>query len=417
MKKYHYTLFILIAIVVSIGGFYINGAVSASQLPEYKVVRLEGDKKEADPVMLKGQLGMGRHVANPEDVRITSHGTEYGSSKSFIALFSEIVENNYGIEKLQKKYPGFMRGKAGASSFYEDKDFLAYAAIKENGAARRGLNDFKINIALLEKQTDKQNSFSIKVSAKESYSYLTVIDVQLVGRTLKIVTEQSLYKQTDHDNREAHVYTIDLSKKEIISDDVIFVYDKKADDIRYYVQLVREVSPTSPNKYVLYYINAVKEKTDSNGEMSSNQLSSELNLYNLETNETDTITTVSDLSGTGNASYYDDNTVYTLHRKDDGLQIEQNDLNSKKTVKSYLIPMEIPKQQEDLNHIIKNDRIYIFTAESIHTENSSTQMPGVLIVADLKTGKVLYKGKVKPFKTGKESNDNLWINYMEVKEK
>ena len=63
--------------------------------------------------------------------------------------------------------------------------------------------------------------------------------------------------------------------------------------------------------------------------------------------------------------------------------------------------------------IIKNNRIYLYSADENYPRQTQ-QPPGLLIVADLMTGKTLYKGKLEAEK-GTEIEGILRIHSMEIK--
>ena len=153
-----------------------------------------------------------------------------------------------------------MRGKGGPASFYEDKDFLAYATIKEEDSNEK--KDYSFNISLLDKEKEDWTQFAIEIPLKKSISFMNEVDVQLIGGTLKVVTEQEFHTNSDFQQKEVHVYSIDLSSKKIMADDLIFKSEKVDSGFIDYQKLT-ETNIRNSNQYVVYEKSYLEEGTDS----------------------------------------------------------------------------------------------------------------------------------------------------------
>ena len=142
---------------------------------------------------------------------------------------------------------------------------------------------------------------------------------------------------------------------------------------------------------------------------------SELIVYNLETGKQETIQMdmVNNPDYTGYQSFYDDSSIYIVNRNDDRLEIETYDIKSKQLTNTFEFPILSSENGEDTKLIIKKDRIYLYSADESYPRQTQ-QPPGLLIVADLMTGKKLYKGELKA-KKGTEMKGILRINNMEIK--
>ena len=288
MKRYWKTLVIVLAVVLSIGSFYIRNAVSASSLPQFTFVKESGDESEIMPIVVAGSFDRSGHFGTAENLQIANNKIQYSSEQSFIEQMTEGYRTVYGIRDLQEKYPSFMRGKWGPASFYENKDFLAYATVKEEGSNEK--KEYSFNISLLDKEKEESINFTIKIPLKKSNSFMGAVDVQLVGQTLKVVTEQDFYQNSDFEQKEVHVYSIDLSSKKIIADDLIFKSEKAGGSFINY-QKLNETNMKHSNSYVVYEKYHLEEGTDSDGNKTMNKSRSELIAYNLETGKQETIQT------------------------------------------------------------------------------------------------------------------------------
>lgn len=409
MKRYWKTLVIVLAVLLSIGSFYIRNAVSASSLPQFTFAKESGDEREITPIVLEGSFDRSGHFGSAESFHISNNKIQYSSEQSFIEQITN--EYGYGIRDLQEKYSSFMRGKRGPASFYEDKDFLAYAAIKEEGSSEK--KDYSLNISLLDKEKEDWTQFAIEIPLKKSISFMNEVDVQLIGGTLKVVTDQEFHTNSDFQQKEVHVYSIDLSSKKIMADDLIFKSEKVDSGFIDYEKLT-ETNIRNSNQYVVYEKSYLEEGTDSQEDKTLDKSRSELIVYNLETGKQKMIQTiVNDPDYTGYQSFYDDSSIYIVNRKDDRLEIETNNIKNKQLTNTFEFPILSSENGEDTKLIIKKDRIYLYSADESYPRQ--TQQPqGLLIVADLMTGKKLYKGELKA-KKGTEMKGILRINNMEIK--
>ncbi|WP_078409499.1 hypothetical protein [Priestia abyssalis] len=414
MKQYWKTLVIVLAVLLSIGSFYVKNAVSASSLPQFTFVKESGDESEIMPIVLEGSFDRSGHFGSAESLHISNNRIQYSSEQSFFEQITERYRHIYGIRDLQEKYPSFMRGKWDPASFYEDKDVLAYAAIKEEGNSEK--KEYSFNISLLDKKKGEWNDFKIEIPLKKSILFMSEVDVQLIGRTLKVVTEQDFYTNSDFQPKEVHVYSIDLSSKKIIADNLIFKNEKAGSSFINY-QKLNEINIRNPNQYVVYEKYHLEEGTDSYGNKTMDKQSGELIAYNLETGKQETIQagTINDSSYTGYESFYDNSSIYVINRDTEKLEIETHDIKSKQLTNTFEFPTVPSQMPEDTNTrvIIKNNRIYLYSADESYPRQTQ-QPPGLLVVSDLMTGKKLYKGKLVA-KKGTEIEGILRIHYMEIK--
>ncbi|RFU71510.1 hypothetical protein D0469_01340 [Peribacillus saganii] len=412
MKRYWKTIVITLAVLLGIGTFYIRNAVSASSLPQFTFVKESGDDSEIMPIVLAGSFDRSGHFGSSEGLQIVDNEIQYSSEQSLIEQFTEGYRGEYGLIDLQEKYRSFMRGKWGSASFYEDKDFLLYATIKEEGSSEK--KDFSFSISLLDKENEERTDIKIEIPMKRSIIYMGEVDVQMVGRMLKVVAEHAPYTNSDFEDKEVHVYTIDLSSKKIIADDLIFYSENAGESFINYQRLAQN-NIRNPNKYIVYEKYSVQEGTDSYGNKTMEKRASELIAYNLETGKQQTIQTgrLNNPDYSGYESFYNDSAIYVIERNAEKLKIETYDIHRKKLMKTFEFPVLSSKNTEDTKVIIKNSRIYLYSADESYPRQTK-QPPAQLIIADLMTGKTVYKGKLVA-KKGTEMEGILRTHYMEIK--
>ncbi|MGB2993820.1 MAG: hypothetical protein WBB47_14400, partial [Paenisporosarcina sp.] len=129
MKKYWKFTSIIAVIVLSIGTFYVNSAMSATQYPEFVINKKSGNAEEIKSLVLEGGYHEGSSMNYTNNhLEITSDGSEYRNGSSLLDLV--IGRPAPMIQELQDEYRNFMRGKENLDSFFENNKLLAYADVK-----------------------------------------------------------------------------------------------------------------------------------------------------------------------------------------------------------------------------------------------------------------------------------------------
>ena len=117
MKRYWKTLVIVLAVLLSIGSFYIRNAVSASSLPQFTFAKESGDEREIMPIVLEGSFDRSGHFGSAESLHISNNKIQYSSEQSFIEQITEGYRNGYGIRRSSGEIPFLHEGKGGTSVF------------------------------------------------------------------------------------------------------------------------------------------------------------------------------------------------------------------------------------------------------------------------------------------------------------
>ncbi|TKH07422.1 hypothetical protein FC682_00780 [Peribacillus simplex] len=384
MKRYLCSIIIGMVVILSIGTYYVKVASSASSLPKYTFKTLEGSDKELDPVIINASLENGPFY---ESLTFESNTTTYDSEKSYLENFSG--RQDYRIERLIKEHRSFMRGKDSISSLYEDDDFLAYAWVNSD-ITNNGKMEAEFDIGLLEKKDEEKTSFQIELPNQERIMNADVRDVQLVHSKLQVLTMNDVNSNNEKQTKEVHLYTIDLANKKVLSDKTLlsetFTYPNQVD-----FEMPTDVAPTQPNNMVL--ISLIKGVNHEDG--SYKEKPSKLLSYNYETEKIDTVRLPKkeslslDMARTG---YTDGKTLYLIDMKSDNYRIKTFDLSSQTLTDVMELDLAVNKKEQNFA-AIKNGRVYFLLGNEVDQMGNLTYKPAKLLIADLKTGKTLYKGE------------------------
>lgn len=406
MKKYWKVIVVIAIAVVGIGTFYVNSAISVSKYPEFVIKKQSGDETEIKSLVVEGTYS--GSVLN-EGLKITADGSRYESDSSFIDLFKGY--NPPLIEQLQEEYRNFMRGKSGdISAFYEDKQFLVNA----NGNYKAGglaIEDFKIEISILDKKSNETNSFTIKVPNGSSILIMDVVDVQLIDNKVKLISQNYIRKSEGYHN-EYHMYTIDVREKEIINHQTIFSVPERQSDSHFRVNLIRETNPKQAHDFVVFSKTISKEIKREPNVYTTVDVGQELISYNLKTKETENIKIPENLKNK-EIRTFDGSTVYFTEASEKSVEITSYNTGDKtiaNTITLDRLSTKSSKFPEGPILTIYNDRVYAITRMMNEKDKSN------VIVADLNSGEILFDGKItKNNPSKKKGGFEIFFHEMGVK--
>src|SRR5690625_3866402 len=217
MKKYIKLVVLTIFIIVFISYFYVDVKNASRLFPNFQFEKIAGNEEVVEDLVVSGDFYYDFYGF--QTFRVDSEGTSYFRDEPFLKRL-DVFYSPIEIERLQKEYRSFMRGKDKFSGyFYETDEYLAYGATPFNVW---GLDHLEFEVAILDKQTKKSDSFRVPIPNRGDYSFVDAKDVFLNENEFYIVT---LNEQTDQDGyitvAEVHVYTFDLDRQELIHDEVI----------------------------------------------------------------------------------------------------------------------------------------------------------------------------------------------------
>ncbi|MGZ9819843.1 hypothetical protein ACXM0N_28695 [Peribacillus simplex] len=411
MKRYICSIIIGLVVIISIGAYYAKVASSASGLPIYTFKTLEGSSKELDPVIINGS-----HESDPyfESLTIESNRTTYDSEKSYFESLTG--RQDAQLERLMKEYRSFMRGKDYIDSFYEDNDFLAYASVNED-FTKSGNMEAEFDIALLEKKGNDETSFSLELPDQVRKMNTNVVDVQLVHSKLQVLTTNDVNSNDDKQTKEVHLYTIDLANKKVISDKTLL---SETYNGNYQVEVGTpvDVAPTQSNNMIL--LSVIKGVYHEDGPYEEKPNESKLLSYNYETEKMEHVKWPKNESLSLDKirkGFVDGKNLYVVDNQSNNYHIKKIDLSSQKVTKSLELDLAVHKN-EDYFATVKNERVYFLSGNDRYPEEMDYKTkPPRLLIADLKTGKTLYKGEtvIQSAEQKKTKNLGFYVDNIEVK--
>jgi hypothetical protein len=407
MKKYWKFAAILMVIVLSIGTFYVNSATSAEQYPEFVIQKQSGDADEIKPLVLDGSYtdtSAMNYVST--NLKITADGSTY-NSRTF--LNQVIGQPSPMIKELQEEYRTFMRGKTSqVSSFFEDNQLLAYADVDFNMGSLR-LHDFKFDISVLSKDDGKIESFTVEVPDGGDLEDVYVEDVQMVKDELNLIT-QNMKKNNIDFFYEKHIYTIDMANQKIINHEAIIQVPEGQDDTRIDVQLIR-TSPKKANDHLIMVKTEKKviEDSESKREEVINQ---ELISYNLATKEKEKINVPNLRLDENQLSFFNGSTIYFMTLDGQELVVTPYSLADNQVGQAYRIQLS---GEKGIVHgqmtTVKDGKLYVASSQMSPNLNINADV----IVADVKTGEILFKGQLALKDSSKEKGHfELYIHEIFV---
>ncbi|MGG3479100.1 hypothetical protein ABES21_16570 [Peribacillus frigoritolerans] len=403
MKRYLCSIIIGMVVILSIGTYYVKVASSASSLPKYTFKTLEGSDKELDPVIINATLQSGSTFYEP--LTIESNTTTYESEKSYLENLTG--RQDHLIERLVKEHRSFMRGKDSISSLYEDDDFLAYAWVNSK-YTKSGNMEAEFDIGLLEKKDEEETSFQIELPHQERIMSVDVRDVQLVHSKLQVLTMNDVNSNNEKQTKEVHLYTIDVANKKVLSDKTL-VSETFTDPNQVDFEMPIDVAPSQPNNIV--FISVIKGVNHEDG-FKEKLKESKLLSYNYETEKLETVKNGSLSLDMARSGYADGKNLYSVEMKSGKYRIKTFDLSSQTLTSDTELDIAANKE-EQYTAAFKNGRVY-FLLNGMNQEGILTYKPAKLLIADIKTGKTLYKGETVINKKDSKSFQ-LYFDDLEIK--
>ncbi|MEC0297703.1 hypothetical protein [Peribacillus frigoritolerans] len=403
MKRYLCSIIIGMVVILSIGTYYVKVASSASSLPKYTFKTLEGSDKELDPVIINASLQNGSNFYEP--LTIESNTTTYASERSYLENLTG--RQNQQIERLVKEHRSFMRGKDSISSLYEDDDFLAYASVNSE-YTKSGNMEAKFDIGLLEKKDEEETSFQIELPNQGRIMDADVRDVQLVHSKIQVLTMNDVNSNNENQTKEVHLYTIDVANKKVLSDKTL-VSESFTDPEQVDFQMPIDLAPSQPNNMV--FISLIKGVNHEDG-FEEKLKESKLLSYNYETEKLETVKKELLSLDMARSGYADGKNLYAVEMKSGKYRIKTFDLSSQTLTNDTELDIAANKKEQDFA-AIKNGRVYFLLGNEVD-QDVLTNKPAKLLIADIKTGKTLYKGETVINKKNSKSFE-LIIDDLEIK--
>ncbi|MGE8079099.1 hypothetical protein [Peribacillus loiseleuriae] len=402
MKRYISSILLVCMSIIIIGVYYGKMTVNANNFPEYVIKTLEGNETEMKDVTLSGYVEKDG-ISN--GVKITTNKTLYLSQQSYLQRMTGY--NDPKIEKLKKEHRSFMRGKNNIYSFYQDADFIAYAATEYKSSSLDHSYKYVFNIGLLDLASNKDISFELGVPG-EIFNSIGVLDVQLIQSQLKVVTENYMYgSDSNTDKAEIHLYTFDLANQKLLNDEVIITPQQIK--MGYEVINSMEQNPSQPQKSIIF-IKRPKVVNNREG-TASNTEKAAIFEYVYDKNHLETIELPEVLTDrmVTSQNYVNGDKLYVINHDAQGMHLTTFTITNQSITNDQTFPIKNVGTGA-FQIVIKNDRVYVLATNDFE-ENNSLNLPPQLFIGELKTGKTMYKGEVIPKKADQKFNTKSLVLY------
>lgn len=401
MKRYWKIGMLVPFIVVCIGFYYIYTA--RDNYPDYYLKLQAGDQKEASTISFKAN-------DTKQLLTIRSEGSEYQSELSFWESLSSGKYKSPEMEKLQKEYRQFMRGKGRLDSFYQDENVLGYVEIESKYISRDRKTDYRFIVSIYDKKAKSSATFKVEVPMEGNYPAIGMMDVQIIGQTLKLITTNS---KSDGSNTalstypEVHLYTLNLSKQTMESDKVILSGISAEANSIIGIEASYETDPTVQSHYAVFQKRYTRSKKDSNSNPINEVYKKELFYYDYNSDELKAIQ-----SEALDAILQKQDVPDIWHIKDDIWITDMGDSKEGRVIHYNMAEKGLSKELvidtknfQVLGNwrvtLIANNRLYMVGNKK---QGASGEVP-TLLIADLGKGNILYEGYIS-------QKDNQASNYL-----
>jgi hypothetical protein len=421
LKRYVITIAFVIIITLCIGIFYIHAA--DNRYPEYILMKQQGNEEEAKEVFLQGIYNENYHVRMSPGVTIGLEGSQYASEQSFFERIDPHSHSHEEIKKFVKNHRKFMRGKGGAyNSFYDDDHLLVYANVESDFTTRIGQENFRFDVAVLDKNQNESWSYELSLPDSNLYHYINVYDVQVYGDEIAVLTRN---QNRNSNGSEFHRYSLSLKSENMtnMKDEIIefsfpenLAAENSDEAVNHNIQIVPDSNITSSNRYNIFFAAQIRnvepnDQTVRAEPVNRNQttvhyqeiVSAKIMIYDLQTNQWVTVNTPEiidfldvPLDVTSLNTKLEGNQLYLTKHSDQIVSVIEYSIPDEK-ITLYEVKEEFVVFSE-----VKNDRIYMLTKD----DKDSINQP-LLKIVDLVSGGKLYQGSIEIIGAGNNEADVL----------
>jgi len=407
MKKYWKFMSILVVILLSIGTFYVKSVTSEENHPEFVIETQSGDAKEIEALILDGYYSDTSTMNyKSTNVKISSEGSTY-ERRSFLDQI--IGEPPAVIKEYQEKYRTFMRGKGtDLNSFSETDQVLAYADVDYKTDSFHS-HDFNFPISILNKEDASVQSFTVEIPDSENMDYAFMEDVQMIEDELYLITN-NMIRSSEGSYDEKHVYTIDLNNQTITNDETFSQVPERQEGNHIVAHIIR-TNPTEAHDQMILLEKEIKVIEDHESSYREEVVKQEGISYNLATKEKESIP-MSDLPIDSELSFFDGSSIYFIGVEGQEIVVSPYHLADGKAGEEYRLQLS-----GDADHgsapmtTIKDGKLYL-SGQQINPKLNMNATD--VIVADVKTGDILFKGQITLDDSEAKNQYELYLHEIHV---
>ncbi|WP_318617623.1 hypothetical protein [Sporosarcina sp. YIM B06819] len=395
MRRYWKIISICLVTILVIGTFYIQSSFATSNSLNIGVEHVTGNEDELQNIVLYGNFSPNHHYLN-QSFQMTNEETIDLTKLSFFQRVSGTGAPD-PLEELIEKHKNFMRSKdLTPNQFFEDENAVVYAQIKD--PYDLPVKDLTFEIEVLTKKSEDITAFQVDVPQKENYGWMRIVDVQVIDHELKVIVrgERAILR----------VYTFDMNKQQLVSDDTIASIPKvesSGSDLSIindtYYSIQRQ-------KYLLIKIE-VFDKDRRYIDDIPNLIVNEFIVYDIENNQTKKIVKPNEIvESMDHSSAVHHSTVLIPSRTANGVEVSQYDIESDKWGETLSFDLSETKavEGESFTKLMSGKLYTIHATTSGHT----------IVIGDLETGESLYEGKLKvTYQGAEQKNYRLYFHEIE----
>ncbi|MEI7025834.1 hypothetical protein [Paenibacillus sp. y28] len=383
MKRYWKTAVLIPFIISCIGVYYIQAA--SDHDPVYILSTQKGSVEEAAP------LSMELYLPKYGRVSVTSEGSRSENELLPWTKDDELYWFDSRLQSLSRVYRAFMRGKRDIRALYQDENRIAYAEIREIGKVEP---DYRFTVSVYDKQREASHSFEAAVPQGSQYEYIIPIQVQMDGKTMKVVSRAvKKAKLQSGAVEEIHLFTIDLEQKAVLDDQTIVTSASPDQTSQLYIREITAVNPGEAEHNAVFLMLQSQEGQAGNAlEASRSVVSQGLVVYNLWTGQKKVIQDELFSSEIVNGLEYQ--TVQMKYAKDELLLTVKQSPQELKVIRYSLAEGKV-KQTFPVNvasvgdgkEEIRNNRLYI-----LYDKKTGASSSPALNIVELDQGQTVYEG-------------------------
>ncbi|MER2181534.1 MAG: hypothetical protein ABS899_05695, partial [Desemzia incerta] len=331
MKKYWKLITLIVFSVISISTFYLVTVSAENSYPQYSIETRSGDEAVIKDLVLAAST-FDENSDYGDMFQIRAEGTIGNKDVPFAEQLDMIYQHDLSTQKLYRNNRAFFRDKAwDMFQYYEDKDSIIYANNLFTLVEDYDESHEKLEVAVLNKKTEQETTFEVKVPDYENYDSFYVEDVQKSGNILHVFTTNYIEGETElyQPITELHVYKIDLDSQKIVEDLILAPSsDDDMDYTSYIVNIGSTNSEMTPEPYIIISSNPTvqPETTESGVEINPEDIT--MMAYNVETSEVTELAVPNEFKGWSESMYplvtnVQDEYIYYTTLKENGFEMNR----------------------------------------------------------------------------------------------
>ncbi|SES99540.1 hypothetical protein SAMN05216389_10499 [Oceanobacillus limi] len=425
IKRYWKMIATLSVIVLTIGTFYIQSSFAASEFPDITFKTVSGSEEELDNLTINASY----HEAELyQRVTINRQGSTFQEQLPFYERFfgSSMYPE---INRYEKDYRNFMRGKVGGTNlFFEDDSVLVYADVMYEGYNHNTrITDYSFNIDVLDKQAVENHSTELSVPNGNDYAWISVEDVQIVQDKLIVITRNQLSNRSGDEEKEeeVHGYTFDLETLKLENNQELLSIPRGDEESFSRLSMMNDNLNVEPEKYfliskvvmeqgVLEESHEEYEGTEMEvNEAPNNMIATEQSIfvYDYETAKMEELNLPNELESLLESARVtvQNNLIYFMNQQEGSLEVTSYNIETEQIDIEQTFNLNRTSTHEPFIKI-NQDRLYLITASS---EDIGKDID--VMIASLSTGELLYEGKIEVTEKDNSTDYELFINDIDTK--